>query len=109
MSAFAVAHLRDIDFGPGIVAYLERIDATLAPFDGRFVVHGSETTVLEGDWVGDLVVVQFPSREQALTWYHSDAYQQIIGQRTGNSDGTVVIVDEVAHPHRATDVIARSS
>ncbi|MFM1723965.1 DUF1330 domain-containing protein [Rhodococcus sp. PAM 2766] len=32
---------------------------------------GSETAVLEGDWTGDLVVVQFPSREQALGWYHS--------------------------------------
>lgn len=109
MSAFAVAHLRAVDFGPGIVEYLERIDATLTPFDGRFVVHGSETTVLEGDWVGDLIVVQFPSREQALGWYHSEAYRQIVGLRTGNSDGTVVIVDEVAHPHRATDVIARAS
>ncbi|NKR46962.1 DUF1330 domain-containing protein, partial [Rhodococcus hoagii] len=53
MSAFVIGHLRSIDFGSDIVEYLERIDATLTPFSGRFVVHGSETTVLEGDWAGD--------------------------------------------------------
>ncbi|QCQ90540.1 DUF1330 domain-containing protein [Rhodococcus sp. SGAir0479] len=106
MSAFAIGHLRSVDFGADIVEYLERIDATLAPFAGRFVVHGSEKTVLEGDWVGDLVVIEFPDRARALQWYRSDAYQKIVGLRTENSDSTVLVVDEVAHPHRATDVIA---
>ena len=109
MSAFAIAHLRSVDFGADVVEYLERIDATLAPFDGRFVVHGSETTVLEGDWVGDLVVIEFPSRRMALEWYQSPAYQDIVALRTENSDGTAIIVDEVAHPHRATDVIVPAS
>ncbi|MDH6281493.1 uncharacterized protein (DUF1330 family) [Rhodococcus sp. LBL1] len=109
MSAFAIAHLRSVDFGADVVEYLERIDATLAPFDGRFVVHGSETTVLEGDWVGDLVVIEFPSRRMALEWYQSPAYQDIVALRTENSDGTAIIVDEVAHPHRATDVIVSAS
>lgn len=109
MSAFAIGHLRSVDFGPDIVEYLERIDATLAPFAGRFVVHGSEKTVLEGDWDGDLVVIEFPNQERALEWYRSDAYQQIVTLRTGSSDSTVIVVDEVAHPHRATDVIARAS
>jgi uncharacterized protein (DUF1330 family) len=35
--------------GPDIVAYVEAIDATLAPFNGRFLVHGGEKTILEGD------------------------------------------------------------
>lgn len=109
MSAFVIGHLRSIDFGSDIVEYLERIDATLTPFSGRFVVHGSETTVLEGDWAGDLVVVEFPDRQHALQWYRSDAYQRIVRLRTENSDSTVLIVDEVAHPHRATEVITRAS
>jgi uncharacterized protein (DUF1330 family) len=41
MPTLAVAHLRNVTMGPAIVTYLERLDATLAPFGGRFLVHRS--------------------------------------------------------------------
>lgn len=31
MTCYAIGHLREIEMGPDIVAYLEGIDATLAP------------------------------------------------------------------------------
>lgn len=68
MSTYAVARLRDVAIGPDIVAYLERIDATLAPFGGRFVVHGGPYEVLEGEFTGDLVIIAFPDRERAQSW-----------------------------------------
>jgi hypothetical protein len=34
-----------VTIGPAIAEYLERIDATLAPFGGRFAVHGGEVEV----------------------------------------------------------------
>jgi uncharacterized protein (DUF1330 family) len=40
MSAYALAHLREIDPHPDILEYLEKIQATLDPFSGRFIVHG---------------------------------------------------------------------
>lgn len=40
MPAYAVARLHDVAMGPEIVAYLQKIDATLAPFDGRLIIHG---------------------------------------------------------------------
>ena len=52
MNAYAIAHLRDVRVGPDIVQYLERIDATLAPFGGHFIVHASSADVLEGEWPG---------------------------------------------------------
>lgn len=58
--AYAVALLYDVEVGPAIRAYLERIDATLAPFGGRFVIHGGAVTELEGTWPGDLIVIEFP-------------------------------------------------
>jgi uncharacterized protein (DUF1330 family) len=48
VAAYAVALLRAVEMGPEIVAYLEQIDATLAPFGGRFLVHGGAKTILEG-------------------------------------------------------------
>jgi uncharacterized protein (DUF1330 family) len=108
MAAYAVAHLHDVDVGPDIVAYLEEIDSTLAPFGGRFLIHGAEPDVLEGHWSGDLIVVAFPDMERARSWYASPAYQAILPLRLRNSRGTVVLVDGVSEPHRALDVFGRA-
>ena len=105
MSSFAVAHLRSITMGPDVADYLARIDATLEPYSGRFLVHGSTVETLEGTWTGDLVVVEFPDRDRARAWYASPAYQQIVRLRTDNSDGSVILVDGVTEPHRATDIL----
>ena len=105
MTSYAVARLRDVAIGDGIVEYLERIDATLTPYRGRFVVHGGEPQLLEGTPGGDLVVLAFPSRPDALAWYHSPAYQAIVPLRTGSSSADIVLVDGVDPDHRATDVL----
>ncbi len=65
MPTFAVAHLHRVNMGQEIIEYLERIDATLEPFGGRFVVHGGEVELLEGSWQGHLVIIEFPDREKA--------------------------------------------
>jgi uncharacterized protein (DUF1330 family) len=56
MTAYAIAHLWSVDMGPDIVRYLERIDATLEPFGGRFVVHGGPADVREGELPGNVIV-----------------------------------------------------
>jgi uncharacterized protein (DUF1330 family) len=106
MSAYAVAHLRNVNMGPSIEEYLQRIDATLEPFGGRFLIHGGELEVLEGTWPGHLIVIEFPDRARAHAWYQSTAYQQILPLRTNNSEGDAVLVDGVPEGHRATDVLA---
>lgn len=106
MSAYAVAHLRDVKLGPEIVTYLERIDATLEPFGGRFIIHGGHKEVLEGEWPGDLIVIEFDDRSSAERWYGSEAYRKILPLRTNNSTGSAIIVDGVPAGHRATDVLA---
>ena len=60
MAAYALAHVRQVMIGPPIEEYLRRIDATLEPFGGRFIVHGGRTEVLEGSWSGDLIILEFP-------------------------------------------------
>jgi uncharacterized protein (DUF1330 family) len=105
MPTYAVAHMRRVTMGPPIVEYLERIDATLAPFGGHFVVHGGDFELLEGSWPGNLIVIEFPDREQARAWYNSDAYQAIVTLRTDNSDNDVIMIDGVNRDHKATDVL----
>jgi uncharacterized protein (DUF1330 family) len=105
MPAYAVAHLRNVAMGPEIVEYLRRIDATLEPFGGRFLIHGGDTQVLEGQWSGDLIVLAFPDRDRARAWYDSPAYRDILRLRADNSDGEVILVDGVSEDHKATDIL----
>ena len=106
MTTYAIAHLRNVDMGPYIVAYLEAIDATLAPYDGRFVIHGNgNRQVLEGDWQRDLVMIAFPDRQSAEDWYASSAYQAILPLRTQNAEGEAILVDRCAPDPRATDIL----
>ena len=89
--------------GPEIVRYLEEIDATLEPFGGKFRIHGGSAEVLEGDWMGDFIAIEFPSMAHARDWYASDAYRAIAALRTRNSHSVVFLVDGVDDSHRATD------
>jgi uncharacterized protein (DUF1330 family) len=105
-SAYAIAYLRDVDFGDAIIDYLSRIDATLAPFGGRFLVHGGEIHGVEGEWDGDVIVIEFPDRDSARQWYESPAYQEVLPLRTAHSNGIAAIVDGVPTGYQATDGLA---
>lgn len=105
MAAYAVAHIRRVAIGPPIEEYLRKIDATLRPFHGRFLVHGGTIEALEGSWAGHLVVLEFPDLKTARDWYQSPAYQAIVHLRTDNSDGDTVLVEGVPDGHRATDIL----
>ncbi|HEY1042263.1 MAG TPA: DUF1330 domain-containing protein [Telluria sp.] len=106
MPAYAVAILSETRLNDEIRAYLAQIDATLAPFGGQYIIHGGPVVRMEGEPVGDLIVVQFPDLELASRWYQSAAYQAIRPLRTENSCGTVFIIQGVPAGHRATDILA---
>lgn len=105
MSAFAVGHLTQVEMGPAIVAYLKGIDATLAPFGGKFRVHGDPVELLEGEFRGDLIVIEFPDITAARQWYASPAYQTILPLRTGHASGAIFLVAGVPDDHVATDIL----
>lgn len=105
MAGYAIGLFDQVSFGPEVTEYLERIDATLAPHEGRFLVHGARHECLDGHWQGGIVVIEFPTLEAAKAWYHSDAYQAILPLRTRNVTGVALVVDGVAEPHRATDIL----
>jgi uncharacterized protein (DUF1330 family) len=105
MPAYAIANVQSTTMGPAIAEYLKRIDATLAPYEGRFLVHGDPADVREGDFVGDLIVIAFPDHNRAAKWYESAAYTAIARLRTENSEGWVILIDGVPSDHRATDIL----
>ena len=106
LKGYGLGILTDVDMGPAIVEYLERIDATLEPYDGRFIVHGGRSEVLEGADPGAVILIEFPTVEHARRWYASDAYRAILPLRTEHATSTVVLLEGVDAAHRATDVLA---
>lgn len=95
MSAYGFAHLRNRRPHPDIIEYLERIQATLDPFGGRFVIHGPPAEILEGDWPGSMVLIEFPDMNHARDWYHSAAYQEILSLRADHIDGDLLLIEGV--------------
>ena len=101
MTAYAIAHLWDVDQNAEVLEYMRRIDATFEPYRGRFLVHGTEPQVLEGELPGHVVVIGFPDLGAARAWYDSPAYQEILPLRTRNADGVTLLVDGVPDGYRA--------
>ena len=69
--------------------YSANVEATFAPFGGRFIVRGGDPVPLEGQSPkGRLVVIEFDSMEKAQAWYNSPAYGELrpIRQSAGRSN-----------------------
>jgi uncharacterized protein (DUF1330 family) len=107
MTAYGLAHLRPPAVLPEeVFQYLERIQATLDPFGGRFLVHGAPVEVREGEWPGGLVLIEFPSLPAAREWYDSPAYQEILRLRADHIAGDLVIVEGCGPDHDSAAMAA---
>ncbi len=93
MSAFVIVHLT-VTSPEGFMDYASQVPATLAAHGGEYLVRGGHTTVLEGGMPHDRhVVLRFPDRAAAETWYNSPEYQDIISIRFAHSNAVAVLVD----------------
>ena len=73
--------------------YKKLTPASIAAYDGRFVVRGGQATTLEGDWKpGRIVVLEFPTVDRAKQWWNSEEYAEAkaIRQRTATTRMIVI-------------------
>ncbi|MET9700328.1 DUF1330 domain-containing protein [Streptomyces sp. NPDC006529] len=106
MTAYAIAHIRPETMNDEILRYIEEIQATMDPFGGEFLVHGTTPEVMEGPFPGAVVLIGFPDVESARAWYASPAYQEILPLRTRHIPGEVVLLDGVAPGYDAAKTAA---
>lgn len=106
MSAYALAHLRTPTINDDTLEYIERIQSTMDPYGGRFLVHGSDIEIKEGEWPGTVVVLEFPDLARARDWYASPAYQEILPLRTRSIDGDTILVNGVGPSYDAVHTAA---
>lgn len=76
--------------------YIKLTPALVEKYGGKFLVRGAEAATLEGETeTRRLVVIEFPSAEQAQTYYHSDDYQAAKAIRKDAADAQFIVVDSV--------------
>jgi uncharacterized protein (DUF1330 family) len=71
MAAYFIVEI-DITDPAGFEDYRKRVPATIERYGGRYLVRGGPLETIEGTWTPKRVVVlEFPSLDQARRWYHS--------------------------------------
>jgi uncharacterized protein (DUF1330 family) len=97
MTTYLINHLRipgDIPNSDGL-SYLEQVEATVAPYGGKWLAQGPANVVVEGAWPGSVVLMEFPSREAADNWYNSAEYQAILPLRVNNAISDIILIDQM--------------
>ena len=76
--------------------YKKLTPATVAQYGGRFLVRGGRTETLEGEWSPKrLVILEFPSVEQARAWADSPEYAPAKRLRQMASKSNLIVVDGI--------------
>ena len=93
MAAYVIVDVTVTD--PDLMAkYRELVPATLTKYGGKFVVRGGKHETMEGTWKPSRVVVlEFPSMDQAKRWYDCEEYKGPRALRMKAGRTNVVIVE----------------
>ena len=76
--------------------YRKIAPAAIAKHGGRYLARGGQSAVLEGDWrPGRLVILEFPSLEQAKSFYTSVEYTAARRVRAGAAHMKLVVVEGI--------------
>ncbi|SVB71407.1 uncharacterized protein METZ01_LOCUS224261 [marine metagenome] len=92
--AYLIAHVQITNRERFMEEYASKVPATIEAAGGKYLVRSPAPFHDEGESAEDIhVVVEFPSRDAALGWLNSDAYQAMLPGRLENSTGRVLIFD----------------
>ena len=86
----------DVHDPAGMRKYLEHVPGTLPKYGGRYIVRGGKFEVVEGNWQPTRVVMlEFPTMEQAKRWYECEEYKEWKGARMKAATTDIVLVEGV--------------
>ena len=93
MSAYVIGEIEVTDAAV-YEDYRKQVLAVVQKYGGRFIARGGKVETLEGAPPAKRVVVlEFPSFEQAQKWYRSSEYAPLIALRQRASRGKLVLVE----------------
>ncbi len=95
MAAYVVVEIEVQDQGR-YETYKQMVPASLAAYGGRFIIRGGRVESLEGEWTpGRIVILEFPTVEQAKAWWSSAEYAEAKGLRQATARTQMILVEGV--------------
>lgn len=92
MPIYIVAQIRISD-RDRYAAYESGFMEIFSRHNGHLLAVDDAPEVIEGTWPHTrTVLIAFPSRDDAMAWYRSDAYQQLAQHRFAASDADIVLI-----------------
>ena len=99
MPAFVVGLCEEMAPEP-MYAYRAGVEATVAAFGGRYraIVQRYQWETLEGEWPSPfgVLILEFPTYEQAVAWYHSEAYAPLRAMRMAGDRWHIIAAEGLA-------------
>jgi uncharacterized protein (DUF1330 family) len=95
MTAYVIVDI-NVKNSEGYKEYVKVAPATVAQFGGRYIARGGANETLEGEWQAKrLVILEFPSAEQAKAWLNSPEYAPARALRHKYARTNMVVVEGV--------------
>jgi uncharacterized protein (DUF1330 family) len=96
MAAYLIARIK-VNDPETYDKYRAQTPGVVAAFGGKFIARGGRSELLEGDnpELARVVLIEFPSYEQAQAFYRSPQYRDILKLRLAAAQSEVVIVEGV--------------
>jgi uncharacterized protein (DUF1330 family) len=92
MSAYVVVEVEVLD-PERYETYKQLAPPSIAQYGGRYVARGGEVTTLEGTWAPKrLVILEFPSVDQAKAWWNSPEYAEAKALRQAVARTQMIVV-----------------
>ena len=96
MAAYVIGEV-DIRDLQAYQEYAKGVPATIAQYGGRYLVRGGAVDAKEGGWNPQRVVVlEFPTMEQAKRWYASPEYTPLLAIRHQAASSKMIFVEGYA-------------
>jgi uncharacterized protein (DUF1330 family) len=93
MPAYLIARVHLTDWNR-YREYTKATPAAIERFGGRFIVRGGEVVTLEGpEETGRIVVIEFPSLDQAKAFFSSEEYTKVKKLREGAATGQFIAIE----------------
>lgn len=94
MAAYCFFDVHEITDPDKMAKYRAGVLATVEKYGGRYLTVGGKCVVVEGEWQPIfLVILEFPSLEQAHRWYDSEDYRELKVLRLAATRGNAVFIE----------------
>ena len=95
MKVYLIAHI-EVTNPELMEKYREQVPKIVTKYQGKYLVRGGDSEILEGDYFKHrIVLLEFPSRQQANNFYNSEDYAPLKMLRIEAGNNSSVLVEGI--------------